>query len=96
MKQEIRQRLEKELADWRTRMDEVRVRAKLGSMELRDKEREAIDAFEPAYEKAMARLKEAGDAAGAEAKAARAGIEAGWRELRRVWEDARKGKAAGG
>ncbi|HVS19025.1 MAG TPA: hypothetical protein VMT18_10530 [Planctomycetota bacterium] len=94
MKQEIREKMERELADWKQRMEVLRMKAKLGSMELRDKEREVINAFEPAYEKAMVRLKEAGEAAEFEAKAARTGIEAGWRELRRVWEEARKGGQA--
>ena len=36
-------RLEKELADWRTRLDGLRVKASLGKMELRDKERQLAE-----------------------------------------------------
>lgn len=93
MQKDVREKLERELADWRRRMEELRVKAKLGAMELRQKEREVIEAFEPAYDAAMAKLGEAREAAGAEAKAARAGLEAGWRELRRAWEEARRPKS---
>lgn len=93
MNKDVRERLERELADWKRRLEELRVKANLGAKELRQKEREVIDAFEPAYEAAMKRLGEVKDAAGAEAKAARTGLEAGWRELRRAWEEARKQKS---
>jgi hypothetical protein len=79
------------LADWKRRFQELRVKAKLGSMEMRDKERKWIEEFEPAYQEAMKKLAEAQAAAGAEAKALRSGIEAGWRELRRAYGEARKG-----
>lgn len=92
MKNEVRARLERELADWRRRLEELRLKANLGAKELRQREREAFDAFEPAYEAAMKKLGEAKEVAGVEAKAARAGLEAGWRELRRVWEETRKAK----
>jgi len=89
MRKEIVDRLEKELADWRTRLDGLRVKASLGKMELRDRERVLLDGFQPAYEKAMEKLGEAKDFAGSEAKAVKAGLEAGWKELRKTYESVR-------
>ena len=90
MRKEIADKLEQELADWKRRLQELRVKAKLGSLEMRDKERKLIEEFEPAYEEAMKKLAQVQQAAGAEAKALRSGLEAGWRELRRAYGEARK------
>ena len=89
MRKEISDRLEKELADWRARLEQLRVKASLGRMELRDREQKLLDEFQPAYESAMRKLGELRDAAGDEAKAVKAGLEAGWRELRKTYESAR-------
>ncbi len=89
---EIKAKLEKELAEWRQKLDELRVKANLGKMELRDRERKLMEDFQPAFDKAMARVGELKDSAGAEAKALRAGIEAGWRELRKTYESVRGGQ----
>lgn len=89
MRKEIADRLEKELADWRAKLDQLRVKASLGRMELRDRERELLDEFQPAYERAMHKLGELRGAAGEEVKAVRAGLEAGWKELRATYESVR-------
>ena len=89
MRKEIVERLEKELADWRTRLEELRVKASLGKMELRDRERKLLEDFQPAYEKALEKLSEAKDVAGGEAKAVKAGLEAGWKELRKTYDSVR-------
>ena len=95
MRKEIADKLEKELADWRTRLDELRVKASLGKMELRDREKKLLDEFQPAYEIAMKKLGEAKDLAGSEAKAMKAGLEAGWKELRKTYESVRGAQKKG-
>ena len=95
MRKEIADKLEKELADWRTRMDELRVKASLGKMELRDREKKLIEDFQPAYDVAMKKLGEARDFAGSESKAVWAGLEAGWKELRKTYESVRGAQKKG-
>lgn len=92
MRKEIADKLEKELAEWRVRFEQLRVKASLGKMELRDKERELSEQFQPAYEQAMKKLGEMRENAGDEAKALKAGLEAGWRELRKTYEATRNQK----
>jgi len=89
MRKEIVEKLEQELADWRTRLDELRVKASLGKMELRDRERKLLDDFQPAYDAAMQKLGEARGFAESEAKAVKAGLEAGWKELRKTYDSVR-------
>ena len=89
MAESMGDRLSKELADWRAKLEGLRVKANLGKMELRDKERELADKFEPAYTQAMKKLGEWSESAGDEAKAMKAGLEAGWRELRKTYSAAR-------
>jgi hypothetical protein len=89
MGKDIGDKLKAELADWKTKLEGLRVKASLGKMELRDKERELAEKFEPAYTQAMKKLAELRDDAGDEAKALRAGLEAGWGELRRAYTAAR-------
>lgn len=92
MRKEMADKLEKELADWRAKLEQLRLKAKLGTMELRDKEKELAEQFEPAYSNAMKKLDEWRANAGDEAKAMRTGLEAGWRELRKVYTDTRAKK----
>jgi predicted nucleic acid-binding Zn-ribbon protein len=89
MRKEIAEKLEKELADWRTRLDALRVKASLGKMELRDREKQLLEDFQPAYEAAMSKLGEAKDFAESEAKAVKSGLEAGWKELRKTYDSVR-------
>lgn len=89
MFKEIAEKLDAELDAWRTRLEELRVKANLGKMELRDRERALLEEFQPAYDGAMKKLGELKDSAGDEAKAVRAGLEAGWKELRKSYEAAR-------
>lgn len=89
MRKEIAEKLEKELADWRTRLDELRVKASLGKMELRDREKKLLEDFQPAYQSAMEKLGEAKGFAESEAKAVKSGLEAGWKELRKTYDAVR-------
>jgi hypothetical protein len=95
-KKEIVEALRKELDGWRTRLEELRVKASLGKLELRDKEREAFERFEGAYETAMRKLGEARDEADDRATALRAGVEAGWKELRATYKSVREGRGKPG
>jgi hypothetical protein len=93
MNKDLNDRLQKELAEWRTRLEELRVKASLGKLELRDKERELMERFEPAYKDALKRAAELKDQADDRAKAMRAGIEAGWKELRATYHAVREGQS---
>lgn len=92
MKDDLADRFQKELTEWRTKLDELRVRASLGKLELRDKEREWMDRFEPAFRTAMQKLSDVKDEADDRSVALRAGIEAGWKELRATYRSVREGR----
>jgi hypothetical protein len=92
MKNDFNDRLHKELAEWRTKLEELRVKASLGRLELRDKERELMERFEPACQTALKRAAELKDQADEHAVAMRAGLEAGWKELRATYNAVRDGQ----
>jgi broad specificity phosphatase PhoE len=84
---DVMEKLEAELADWRTKLDTLRVRAHLGKMELKDKEREMLEAFEPAYDQARKKLGEAVAGGGERAAALAKGLDSGWKELRKTYKE---------
>ena len=92
MNNDLNERLHKELAEWRTKLEELRVKASLGRLELRDKERELMERFEPACQAALKRASELKDQAGDQAGAMRAGLEAGWKQLRATYNAVREGQ----
>ena len=86
MKNELLDKVNQELDRWRTRMGELRVRAKLGEMDLRDRHPEVFEEFESAFRSAgesLHSLKETGDSA---FRGMIEGAEAGWEELRSSFE----------
>ena len=89
MLQDILKKLEEEAAEWRTTLDTLKVRAKLGKMELRDKADELSKTFDDAYGQAKERIdklrQEGGDRFSAGAK----GMEAAWEELKKTYRDVR-------
>ena len=92
MKNDLSDRLQKEMGEWRKKLDELRVKASLGKLELRDKERELMERFEPACQEALKRASELKDQADEHAVAMRAGLEAGWKELRATYTAVRDGQ----
>jgi hypothetical protein len=96
MKKELADLLQKELADWKAKLEQARVKASLGKLELRDKERELTERFEPAYQDAMKKLAELKDETDDRVVALRAGLEAGWKELRSTYKSVREGKTRSG
>jgi hypothetical protein len=80
--------LEQELGNWRTRFDEMRVKANLAKMEARDRLEPVQREFEAAYDRAKKKLGEVAETGGEELSALRRGLVAGWDELRRTYRDA--------
>jgi len=75
--------LEDELKGWRTRLDELRVQAHLGHLELRDKLAELGERLEPAREKAETRLAALAKNGTSEARILASSLRSGWQEVRR-------------
>ena len=80
-------RLRADLDEWRTRLDEARVQAKLGRMEARDKLQEFEKRLTPTLEKARKSLDEVVTSGTSEAKVIGKSLLAGWDELRHTHED---------
>ncbi len=78
------ERLRDELQHWRTRVDELRVRAHLGSMEFRDKLEETGDTLEPVARSAARRLEQLGRNGAEEVRSVVRSLRAGWDEVRRT------------
>jgi hypothetical protein len=90
VKDELLERMQAELARWRGRIDALRVKGSLGRMEARDKAEGLRQEFERAYRGARESLGEAARTGGERARALRAGLEAGWDELRRTYDEVRR------
>lgn len=87
MKKDMKERLREELDGMRTRLDELRVKGKLGTMELRDKLAEYKQAFDPAYAKAKQKLGDLAESGVDESKALAESLRAGWDEVRRTHQE---------
>lgn len=81
---ELFDKLEKDLTSWRTRLDELRVQANLGKLELRDRHPELVEDFDEAYESAKQGLGKLGQSGVSTARTVVDGLEAGWDELRGI------------
>ena len=81
-------KLESELADWRQRFDEARLKAHLGKMEFKDKQEEVLEQFRPAYEKAKKTLETVAEEGEERARALGKGLLAGWGELSKTYKEA--------
>ena len=75
------------LDTWRARLDELRLRAHLGGMELKDKLREAGETLEPAYRDAQDRLTRIAQGGAEEARTLAHSLKAGWEALQRTHRD---------
>ena len=80
-------KLREELDGWRTRLDQLRLQANLGKMELRDKLQELGERIEPAHRRAMKRLSELAKDGASEAQILSRSLQAGWDQLRRTHRD---------
>jgi len=80
-----------ELDHWRARYDELRLKANLGKMELRDKLGELETRFEPAYRSASQRLGKAVEEGKGEAKTLAQSLKAGWEAVRETHRELRQG-----
>lgn len=89
-KREVLEFLKGELEQWQTRLDELRLKAGLGKLELRDRRDEALRNFERSYREARERLEGIREGAEGEVGMLRASVEAGWQELRRTYERLRE------
>lgn len=78
------EKLREELDEMRAYLDELRVKGKLGKMELRDKLAEYKAALEPAYQKAKSTLSELSRDGADETKTLAKSLVAGWDELRKT------------
>lgn len=76
--------MEDELESWRTRLDQLRVKATLGKMELRDKLGELGELLEPAHQRALQILSDVTEAGTEEVRTLARSLNAGWEELLRT------------
>ena len=84
MNSEVLNRLRQEVDAWRARLDELRVQASLGRMELRDKKEELARNFEEARSSAARKLAELRKTGGQEIDAVARSIEVAWEGLRKT------------
>ena len=82
--------LKGELDRWRARYDELRLKANLGKMELRDKLGEMEERFEPAYRTATDRLGKAIEEGKGEARTLAESLKAGWEAVRKTHRELRE------
>ena len=87
---DIKKRLEKEIGEWQSTLDTLRMRAKLGQMELRDKGEEFGKSFDKAYSEARKKIVELRNDGGQQFEAVSKGLEAAWEKLRDTYKDVRQ------
>lgn len=83
-KQDIQEQLDK----WRTRLDELKLKAHLLKLEYRDKPDEVVEELEGAYDKAKAKFGEWSEAGQAEAAGIGAGFTAAWQAFKDAYKNA--------
>ena len=83
MSQELIESMRRELEQWRSRLEGLRVRADLAEMELRER----VDEFDRARLSAMDKLSAILSKGKDEWKSATQALEAGWSEMRRKYEE---------
>ena len=84
IKDEVRESLEK----LRPHIDQLRVKAELLKMEVRDKSGPVLDDIEDAYGVAKEKLKEFGEASEDTAESARESLKSAWKTLKQKIHDA--------
>lgn len=80
-------RVKGEMEKWQATLDEIRLQAGLGRLELREKRDEALKAFDKSYREAKGLLEGVREEAQGEAAALKRSLEAGWTELRKTYEE---------
>jgi len=88
MTEEKLEGMQGELDGWRARLDEVRLKANLGKMELRDRLAELGQVLEPAQARARKTLGEFAQAGSEEARVLASALHSGWEELVRSYHEA--------
>ncbi len=94
------EKLQTELSQWRTRLDELRVQANLGKREARDELNELGERLEPTFRKAKKVVDDAVTSGAAEARTIGKSLLAGWEEVRRAHrelsDESKREQAQGG
>lgn len=91
---DVLQRVKGEMERWEATLDEIRLQAGLGKLELREKRDEFLRSFDESYREARERIEEVRGSAQGELTALQHSLEAGWKELRRTYEELRDRRAA--
>ena len=81
------ERMKQELDRWRTSFDALRVQARLGRMEARDRIREERERLGPVMRDARERLARLVEEGGAETRRVGESVLAGWNELQRKYSE---------
>jgi len=81
MREEFIDRMEAELKAWREKLEQLKLKASLGKLELREKGSELMDRLSAAYDKSSDRLRELKKAGQSEFGALKDASEAAWREF---------------
>ncbi len=89
-------RVKGELDRWQATLDEVRLQAGLGKLELREKRDEALKAFDKSYRESKALLEGVREEAEGEVSTLKRSLEAGWKELRRTYDELSRKPSSGG
>ncbi len=82
------QKIQEQMDEWRTKLDELRVQGGLLKMEFRDKKDEVCDQIEAAYSEAKQKFDEMKDAGEAEADKLGAGFKAAWSAFKQAYDGA--------
>lgn len=80
-------RLKQDLETWRTRLDEVKVKASLAKLEAKDGSAETLDRFERRYAEARETLREWKESGRVEWTAATESLRAGWEQARDTYRE---------
>ena len=80
--------IQAQLDQWRTKLDELKLKAHLLKMEHRDKPDEVMQKLESSYDSAKAKFGEWKDAGAAEAAGIGAGFTAAWDAFKNAYNDA--------
>ncbi len=85
-----KQEMKDELSEWRSDLEQMRVKASLAKLELREKREQALRDFDHAYGRASRRLGELKQSAATEWDASTEALEAGWETLRKVYKEVKQ------
>jgi hypothetical protein len=93
MNADIKQAMNKELATWRSKLDELKTKTGHARVEARAKRDKVLKSFDEAYQQATDKLSQARDKAGSETAAVTGSLQAGWNELRKTYQQLRTEKS---